>query len=400
MKINLKLFLLLSVIISCKKNTFQSDIKTLNLTSSFNKEGERISLSSIAEKIDYIQLETNSECLIGKIFEPNREIQFYNDNIYINSGKILRFNNSGDFLNKIGVNGRGPREFIEASSFTSVKSKMNNQIVVYSAKQQKVIYYHDNGNYIKEFPLEFWPSEMTYINEKLLFINAIGGRSNTNYNTITIISNEGEIKKQLLPKKSEANKNLIMTKMNNYYYLKDTLNYWENNYDTIWQITSDFKTIPKYHINIGKDIMPLKMRTKENMLNFKIFIKYDMIERLYETNRFLFLRVIYNKKYYNFYYDKISKQINSTKFKRPFGKGSHFSFYNDIDGGTPFWPMGRVSDNKMFMLVYGYEMKDYIAKKGKAFDAIDMSNREKLLKLVENSKISDNPILMVVTLKE
>ena len=62
--------------------------------------------------------------------------------------------------------------------------------------------------------------------------------------------------------------------------------------------------------------------------------------------------------------------------------------------------MGRVSDNKVFMLVYGCEMRDYIARKGKRFDAIDKAGRDKLLMLVEKSKISDNPILMIVTLKE
>ena len=136
------------------------------------------------------------------------------------------------------------------------------------------------------------------------------------------------------------------------------------------------------------------------MLDFDYSVKFDHFSMLFESSRFFFFKTIFNKKFYYIYYDKISLNSSAVEFKRPFSKGIHLAFYNDIDGGMPFWPMGNVSDNKLYMLLYGYEMKDYIAKKGKNFDAIDKPSRDKLLKLVEKSKISDNPILMVVTLKE
>ena len=191
-----------------------------------------------------------------------------------------------------------------------------------------------------------------------------------------------------------------MTALNTNYKYRDTLSYWENNYDTIWRITNDFKAIPKYFINIGEKKIPIENATSKNVFNFKYFSKFDKITELYETKNHLFIRAFFNKKLNDIYYDKKMNISKSVKFSKPFGKGSHFSFYNDIDGGLPFWPMGNVSDNKLFMLVFGYEMRDYIARKGKDFDALDKNGREKLLKLVEKSKISDNPILMVVTLKE
>ena len=44
----------------------------------------------------------------------------------------------------------------------------------------------------------------------------------------------------------------------------------------------------------------------------------------------------YYKKLNDIYYDKKTNISKSVKFSKPFGKGSHFSFYNDLDGGLPF----------------------------------------------------------------
>ena len=74
----------------------------------------------------------------------------------------------------------------------------------------------------------------------------------------------------------------------------------------------------------------------------------------------MFFNTIYEKRIHNIYYDKTTEQSSCVEFKRPSGRGIHFSFNNDIDGGIPFWPMGMASDNKVFMLTYGYEIKDYL----------------------------------------
>ena len=52
------------------------------------------------------------------------------------------------------------------------------------------------------------------------------------------------------------------------------------------------------------------------------------------------------------------------------------------------------------MITYAYELKEHLAKKGDDFIPTDEEKRKQLLELVEDSEMTDNPVLMVVSLKE
>lgn len=397
-KLTLFLFFIL-LLVSCNNTIKENKIEIINLQKSF-KKSKKINLSDIATNIEYIQLENDTSALIGLISKPNKNIQFVGNNIFIDNDEILRFNKKGKYINKIGSIGKGPEEYIESSSFTIFENKKDTIISVFSAPQRKTLLFDLKNNYKGSFSVKFWPTSISIINEDFVFINSFGRRNESNYAAFTIVSSQNKkIKKRLLHKWREKNQSLALSSLNNYYYNKDTLSYWESNYDTIWRIDKELNSIPKFKIDIGENTLPIESFNDKNVFNFSIFSKYDKVERLYETANFIFFNVNYRKKLHRICFNKKTKVFLNVKFKRPFGKGIHFAFYNNLDGGVPFWPMGKVSDKKVFMIVYGYEMREYIARRKIKLEKVNTIVNTDLKEIIKKSKLSDNPILMIVTLK-
>lgn len=187
--------------------------------------------------------------------------------------------------------------------------------------------------------------------------------------------------------------------MFNSYKHNDTIHFWESNYDTLWKIDNDLNVSPKYVIETGMDMMPIKQQTEENIFNFSELSKYDRIQKIQETNRYLFFETVFNKYKHNVFYDKTNEEAHSTRYRSADNK-LKFAFFNDIDGGLPFWPSGKVSDDKLFMIMQGYELKEHLAKSGDGSFALNEEKQRKVLEIAENSELTDGPILMIVTLKK
>jgi hypothetical protein len=79
--------------------------------------------------------------------------------------------------------------------------------------------------------------------------------------------------------------------------------------------------------------------------------------------------------------------------------GKYFSFNNDIDGGLPFWPDGIISEDKVFSLIYAYDLKKHINEQKNRIGKSNTIHNEKIQKLINNANLIDNPIIMIVTLK-
>jgi len=279
-------------------------------------------------------------------------------------------------------------------------------VAVSSRAQQKTLLHTIEGSYTKEIPIDFWPTGLNSIDNNLVFINVMGMRKESNYYNLSIVPiNEMKVKKRLLFKQNEKNieknKKLIRQDFNNSYTLRDTLCYWEKDYDTVWRITNKLKAIPQYVIHLDNK-MPFIEQTGKMPEYFKKLRKtnYNCTTGLTESTRFFFISANINHRLHRIIYDKKTKKSVCPQFKREFRKGLNLSFYNDIDGGFYFWPQGLVADNKVYKLIYGYELKEYLDRKKNSTPVLDEEARKRLIKLAEKSELSDNPILMIVTLKQ
>lgn len=137
MKTSNLLFLFVFLLCCCNSNkNFRQGVFNLE-----NAQEKNIKISTIADSISYIKLETTSECLI-------RDIQqiFIEDGLIFlmdNGERLLVFNHNGKFLNQIGIQGKGPGEYTYISSFSV--DTLND--LVYIHEGRRILSYNYKGEY-------------------------------------------------------------------------------------------------------------------------------------------------------------------------------------------------------------------------------------------------------------
>lgn len=382
--------------LSCQKTPHSSsEIEVIDLSNSYNKENKLL-LSDIAYDLTYIRLQTDSSCFVDRINNPLSDIKFSNDRLFINDGsQLLSFDFNGKFLNKIGKLGKGPGEFIHIDNFTI----LDTLVVIFSQAQQTAFLYTFDNKFINDININFWPKSLSSLNNKyMVFGNSKGFRNFSKYFTLSILDKRGTLINNLINNKWAEKIEIAPNITTQLYHYYDSLSYWEFQYDTIYRVIDEKRVIPRYYINPGKDKMPFELLLKSEISSNKTDA-YVKIWRFIETKRYFFFRVGHKIHLKHIIYDKYNHQGYNVLFSQ--NETKYVFFENDIDGGLPFWPLGNVNGNKVFSLFYGNELKDYLKKS-------PLNNRFKVSKdkynnlqdLANKVKIIDNPILMMVTLKE
>jgi hypothetical protein len=121
-----------------------------------NFEKKRTKLSSLIKVVELIPLETNNDCLIGKI----NKIIISKNRIYIldkNRAKsVFVFNRKGQFVNKIASNGKGPMDILEPADIISRPS--TNELLILDGTLGKINTYNEDGEFRETLPLKFHPT--------------------------------------------------------------------------------------------------------------------------------------------------------------------------------------------------------------------------------------------------
>ena len=124
--------------------------------------------SELLDEYRYIIPESTGESIFAFIYKA----YIYNGSIYLFDkkfqDKILVFDiNNGKFLMGIGLQGRGPNEYIRLGNFTIDKS--NGNILILDEMNNKVLIYDaGSGNYKSSFNLDFVARNIEYVDENTL----------------------------------------------------------------------------------------------------------------------------------------------------------------------------------------------------------------------------------------
>lgn len=123
----------------------------IDMNEGFNNPAE-IKLSEIADSIKYVVLSKDKQEVIGDI----GKIQMADEHIYLrrsSDGLIMRFDMTGKFLNSFGNIGRGPKEYLPGSVFTTTPD--DDRIVVFRGAMDSYLVFESDGNYLKtiDFPV-------------------------------------------------------------------------------------------------------------------------------------------------------------------------------------------------------------------------------------------------------
>lgn len=131
-------------LLSCGKKENQQKIIPLDINSYTD-----LKITDISKEIIEIPLEFTKEAMIGTI----GKIEFTNEAIYVhdlNNSRVLKFSNSGKFIQQIGKKGNGPGEYQFMNSF-AVNPR---EETIYIATQGRIILYDLKGKFkqdLKDF---------------------------------------------------------------------------------------------------------------------------------------------------------------------------------------------------------------------------------------------------------
>lgn len=374
----------------------KNEIPKIDLGVALKNPVKNIPLSQIADKIDYIKLETCEECLIDRV----EKLLIHGNHLFIaQREKLFLFDVDGKFVRSIGSNGKGPGEYLRVRDFTIHPTA--DQLSIYDSEQFKIIHYDLDGNFIREFKIDDYPSLIAYSPEGDLYASWVLPMYfyNDSYN-INIYDSQGEITRQLMKRTEDGITektvgHIPSTSRTRFEYFNDTLSYWEVNYPAICRVV-DGKTIPRYEII--KNFKPGDEEYFDGQIQEKKFYASDLVE----TSRFIIMtKGLYQNNVYHVLYDKDQKKANAFYIgHQDMRTRLNSGFINDIDGGYPFLPSGVIAKDVLYGIFYAYDMKNKWADEFfSQVEVKDEKGRQELLQLLEGATDTDNPIVMLVKMK-
>ena len=359
------------------------------------KNDKVIPLSQVASNVEYIKLETNNDCMIRRI----RDCLFTDSLIFIsNIDHILKFSRDGKFLQKIGSPGRGPGEIDLIRTMSLLPE--DKMIAVQKNAIREMLYFSYDGAVIKTVKI---PNALRIkVMNDGRFIAYDPGADGSNKNTFSIISEQGDTITEIRNYCTWENKPDMVIMAGSYpvpfaynksWFFKDRYN------DTVYTFFSN-KIIPSYIINLGKYKLPDELRLErlglDRMQEFKEKAPNFFHTMLFEAADKLFIvaECFGNGETKYLLYDK--KEGIGTLLNNNFDSSKGFK--NDFDGGIDFWPTGIVNDNQVYRPVEIMTLKNEYEKKAGETTLKYPDKKLELEKLISSSDISDNPILMIITL--
>jgi hypothetical protein len=377
---------LLMIICSCEKR----NIIDRNQIDIFSKpDSDIVNLSSIATDIIYIPLQTLEESVIPTILD----IKCNSVSIIIHTfTDLLFFNKSGSFLYKVSRQGRGPEEYIRLIDFDI--SEGNDTLLVLTNGKILLYLLTDSGYVFSKsihMPVD-GPSQidllsdrrnilLTYNNQdwdkpfRNLIIDFNGDTLNSRLNNYTYNKTKGPIA-------------VIRNENIRYYYAK-TPHFKEVYNDTIYTIDQFNNFKPYLILYTHKRALKTRDRAKEKELDINKFVRFLNI---FEVNRYIFYGYTYKESNHSVIYDK--------KLNIKFELNNKINLRDDIIGGVSFLPR-FCCDEIMFSWINAAMLKNYVSGESFKESIVKYPEKKKELEiLASNLKETDNPILILVKLKE
>lgn len=407
------------MIVACSKPPKSSELIVIDLEANIDNF-KRVDLSELAAEVEYIPLETNQNCIISAI----RNIDIKRGLIFISHyGECLLFDAKGKFISLIGKKGKGPGEYL----YPGVVKIGENSLFIPSYRD--LFIYNKSGEFIERVknPAIFdnTPFNKNWIPlSDSLFIcqirNVMGQEENK-----AIIFNRNSDTVQLFPNQIKFNRIKNSSRSDDgraeFYFLRNELFYKEYTDDTLFRVNNMKLMEPVLTFYLGKFKMPYQLRSLPSAEYIGKISDYVWITNLFETEQY-FLFKFYFGSHYPF---KTKTEIlieGESRFIQPpvlgvFEKKTGETFIvqppeiddsvnpngigNDWDGGLIFFPQTRINDSTLLMSILPYELKKFVRTDAFKNSTPKFPEKKKQLEKLANSLTEDdNPVLMLVKLKE
>lgn len=372
----------------------------INLDIGQDKE-QSVFLSSIGEQMVYIPLETNPYSLIG----GNPHFEFTADYIFVADapyGRLLQFDKTGKFIRQIGDNGRGPGEYVAASSFCV--DQHNEKIFIKSCWSKcTILEFGFDGKYIQSFDLP-WESNGFLILDSLGFVFEVADYSPSVSGVIPGIRDFSFLENNLIITDFKCNplfkvrrhfirdSNLGGSSIA-FYYHNNELRFQQFGVDTLYILKKN-KLEPLAIFNLGKNKMDpnIKFGRSNTEIEEKLrkIEKKISIRRIAENKEFLFvsLKMGLSDSSKSIIFNKRTSQLTFLKSTK---------IENDIDGGLSFWPKIVTEDSILIDYANAMEIKN--AKPNIPSDKLTESAyklHEQFIIMTNNLTETSNPVIIVL----
>ena len=386
LKYFLSLVLFVYFLTSCKDHG-DDRIEVIDFKNSLTQP-EKIPLSKIARKVEYIILESKRECYIGRI----EEVKFFDNKIFILDSKrksIFIFSDDGKYLNKVHSVGKGPHEYGKIICFDI--SPVDSNIYIYDGVNSRLLEYDQEGIFINSWKTGGYISDITFVKNTLAILYPFPNYAFNNNYSVSFYTPDYQYVKSLLINNYMSEEEAYRTEaVGNYLFdnVCDTLCYWEYKKDIIYHLTEE--TYLKRYKLLLPDPIPRNAKKTGN---------YTAIYRIQESCGYLFFLGDYKRNAFRALYFKNDHKtiVLSKKYADEFGYG----LINDIDGGFDFWPEGITADGtKGYSTFDLLELQEYL-KRNNNKDKMSLRSGENngLKRLTGNATIQENECIMLVTFK-
>lgn len=385
-------FTLLLIFSSCSSGNEEkannSSLPTIDLVEAYDNRAE-VPLSTFAESVKYIPLETIEKSLIAR----SPIFQVTDENIIVSAfHQVLVFDiTNGRFLREIGTLGEGPNEyqdvdryFEESFDYTYVRTNKGKHFGLNSKGENKHIFispssdstfvtsftqindttfvgFHSNYNCNQKYKLIFFNES----GKEIKLISNLEKCINENPNSIHFLEREG-----------------IFSKERSLTYFKETFN------DTLYQVANlDLK--PEVVFDLGSNGIPYQERIVHTSPDSKL----DFFEpRLIDISQsHIFIQLTTKNQTFNGIFNRVTGETLLSDI----GRTEMHGFVNDLDNFLPLVPQYATDKNQLV----GYiEAPDVLAwfKENPDKAAQLPANLKKLGQI----KPDDNPVVMIVDLKD
>lgn len=331
----------------------------INLTDFIETENTLTNISSIAEEISYVKLETSEEILLGNI----GRVRIMDKGYLVQTRKILcMFNKEGKYIWKIDNKGKGPGEYFFLNPYFDI-NKNTKEIIIPDVKNSLLIYNFD-GQFLRNIDIK----------RKTFHVNVLESGNYLSYLSIPdpysaiTITPEGKILKEFEYHYPSKNYNdfgdriLIWT-----VFLQDSNERkLITDADTVWLIKNDTLKQAQYIVNTQ-----VKSNNKQVRLYSLYYLRQDYLGISFSKGNYIF-DLQTNKKY----------KING--FQERY-------FIDDIDGGPHIYLSFPEAGN----LIQYLNPVDLINN-----DSLNFRKDSEIISIIKNLKEDDNIVLRIIRLRE
>ncbi len=399
-KVSLTLALALGLLAAgCTAKKETPKAREIDLSAIWDKPVET-RLSEIATDIEYISLETKTECLLG---DPGSiKVVVQEKYIAINSNGINLFDRQGKFLRKIGRIGLGPQEYSSSNQFAV--DERGGFIHVLNGNRSRLVTYRISGEFVREIPIANSGSKLILDESGNIGVMFLPNSANLNDTArFEWINPEGaKVKTIPLYQGRPRDGGDTYSMMASLFFESNILTFAEAPFDTIYQLTDAQTWKPKWILNVGPDKMP-----REVWLNIDRWAAerhdYRSLILNSESTRYLFFEAENRGKYGIVIYDKKDAQGRWIPEIESADETRFAEVRNDLDGGLPIRMniLNRANGDVFINLLSPLDIITHCKEQPiSGSSATKPGLHEKFMKLAGSLKEDDNPVVVLVRMKQ